>query len=190
MTSSSPSAAVSPRARTRRVVLLAAILTSGAWALWPLSPATSSPEQDDSVLTPVGTPSAVPDRFDFVAYQTPLWVAPPPVPAPPPPPPATPPPPPLKLQLLAIIQTPDDKPDAGPTFSAMFYDPDAGKIMVLKEGDTVPGAGDGTASTGRSIAKVTARDVQIREPSINGRPAALSTISIPVPNVTLPKGGG
>ncbi len=173
-------------ASTRRVLLATAVLGSGVWGCWPLRPASPPPDHGDTAFPPAsGSPSTSADRFDLVAYQTPLWVAPPTPPAPPPPPAPLPPPPPLRLQLLAIIQSADT---GTPAYSAMFYDPDAGKIVVLKEGDAVPGVG--TASTGRSIAKVTARDVQIREPAVNGRAAAVSTISIPAPNTALPKGGG
>ena len=182
-------------ARARRVMLAAVVLGCGAWAFWPLRPASPLAGHDGAALPPAsGDPSSTPDRFDLVAYQTPLWVAPPPAPAPPPPPPAIPPPPLLKLQLLAIIQSGDSGASGGTTYSAMFYDPDAGKILVLKEGDAIPSGGGGGAgggaSTTRSIAKVTARDVQIREPAVNGRAAMVSTISIPAPNTALPKGGG
>jgi hypothetical protein len=97
----------------------------GAWAFWPVSPASL----DEPDLSVRGSPRAEAELpvLEAAAFQTPLWVAQAP---PPPPPPAPAPPPPLRLQLIAIVH------EQG-RYRAALYDPDADELSVVASGDTI-----------------------------------------------------
>ncbi|MGE3109826.1 MAG: hypothetical protein AB7O77_15930 [Phycisphaerales bacterium] len=174
----------------RRLIIAGAIIVASVWALRPVE-RDRTPQLPQSPTVPTADPStqSLSASLDLVAFQTPLWVAPPAPPPAPPPTPAPPPPAPLRLQLLAIIKSGDDAngrsagasgSPSSATYSAMFYDPDANKVIVLAEGDTLPGAG------GRTIAKITALDIQIREPRTAGGGGGRDAVT----TLTIRPGGG
>ena len=108
-----------------RILALVCIAVCGVWAFMPLGPAQIDVPQVR--VSAAGARPPAPAALDLAAFNTPLWVA----PAPPPPavvdaPPL--PPPPLKWQLLAILRE-----DTG--YRALVYDPDTGRLLVLREGD-------------------------------------------------------
>lgn len=125
----------------------ACIGLSSGWALKPLP--HSGPGFDDFAAQPKSnakdeSPVAI---LDLTGFNTPLWIAPPPLPQPIKPPAPPPPPPPLKWQLIAIESD-------GASFRGILYDPDEGKVLGVKEGDRL---------ASRQIAKVTATVVDIRD---------------------------
>ncbi len=162
---------VARRQRTHRLLPAMAVGVIAVTAWWALKPL---PHVDLSVpdLAAAGStesPSPSPTRLalDTRGFNTPVWVAPPAPPPPPTPEPPPPPPPPLKLQLIAIVR------DANDTMSVMLYDPDADRMLSLKEGDVLPDAGD------RVIERITAATVQIKDPPTRaGREPVIRTLAL------------
>lgn len=154
------------RAVTRLVRGATGLLLLGAvwWAFKPLpEPDLRIPSLDASAPAPEVARLAV---LDTHAFATPLWVTPPAPPAPPPTPAPPPPPPPLKVQLIAIVQNPA-APEQPP--SALFYDPDADRLVTLKEGDQI---------AGRTIQRITSLGVELRE---GGGTRTLALSDVPAP---------
>ena len=115
---------------------------AAAWAFSPLR--RSSIEVPDLTVGEATAKSA--SSIDVSAFRAPLWVAPPARPVPPviepPAPPA-----PLRLELIAVI-------DDNNGFSAVMYDPDADRLLVVSPGETL--------AEGRTIERVTNGGVVIR----------------------------
>ena len=130
--------------RPARLAMTGSLGASAAWALWPLRTSDLVPALAGE--TPQTAPETAVAELDTSAFRAPLWIS-----APPPPPPAAAPaaPPPLKLQLLAVVRE-------GGQYRAMLYDPDSDRILVAAEGERL-GA--------RTLERVTAAGVQIRDAS-------------------------
>lgn len=162
---------VAHRQRAHRLVpamAVGVIAVAAWWAFKPLRP-TELPTPDLAAAGTTESPSPSPTRLalDTRGFSTPVWVAPPAPPPPPTPEPPPPPPPPLKLQLIAIVRETND------TMSVMLYDPDADRMLSLKEGDALPGA------AGRVIQKITAATVQIKDPPARaGREPIIRTLAL------------
>ncbi len=159
--------------RLAGLATLAAIALAAWWALGPL--ASVEPIDANLAEAPSDPVSARPVHLalDTRPFSTPLWVAPPappPSPKPEPPPPPPPPPPPLKLQLVAIVREPGID-GAAAIAGVLLYDPDADRLLSLREGDTLDG--------GRTIVKITDAEVQVREPDRrDGRPGVVRTLAL------------
>lgn len=125
------------------VALAAAAIGAAVWALAPVSVPTVEPQASPARSE---APARALADLDIAAFRAPLWVA---APAPPSLPAPAAPLPPLKLQLLAVVRE-------GETYKAMLYDPDADTILVGAPGEKL-GAG------GRTVERVTAEGVQIRD---------------------------
>ncbi len=162
---------MSGRAIQIGVLALSAALLVGA-ALWSLRPLPSAeallaertPPGKVHPSNPAPLTSARHVALDSAAFGTPLWVAPPAPAAPPTPTPPPPPPPPLRLQLIAIITEPvsgASTEHASPTavLSALFYDPDADRLVTFQVGDSL----GGTAPADREIQAITDKGVIIRD---------------------------
>ncbi|MFN0011301.1 MAG: hypothetical protein ACKVS8_06620 [Phycisphaerales bacterium] len=114
----------------------------------------------------MNSPRAV--AMDLAPYRAPIWVAPPPPPPAPKPAPPPPPPPPLKLQLLAIIDEPTGR-------AAVCYDPDADRIVTIRDGDRSTGAATWGGRTG--VARVSTTSLTIGEGSL------ASTLTLAKPGI-------
>jgi hypothetical protein len=140
-----------------RVLAIMCIAACGLWAFMPLGPANVNvPEVGVTAAAGTGPTRS---SLDLAAFNAPLWVA----PAPPSPvvveaPPA--PPPPLKWQLLAIVRE-----DAG--YRALVYDPDADRLLVLREGDE---------SGSQRVEHVTATTLDVRDGGVGG--AGVRTLAL------------
>ena len=124
------------------MAILIAPAAAAAWGLWPLRPLEVSRGESVAPARPSGETALA--ALDTDAFRAPLWVAPP---APPAPPAPAAPPAPLRLQLLAVVHE-------GAAYRAMLYDPDSDKLMVV---------GEGEKAGARTVEKVTASGVQIRD---------------------------
>jgi hypothetical protein len=124
-----------------RAVMLAVFAGLAWWAVAPVR----GPGVAHHDVPPL--PEAAPIQvavLDTAAFRAPLWVSPP---APPPAPAPPPPPPPLRLQLLAVVLE-------GGAYRAVLYDPDTDRVLVASEGQTV---------SGRTLERVSARGVRVRD---------------------------
>lgn len=159
--------AVVPRRQRAAAVgaVTLAIGVSAAWAFWPqrhTAPVIVEPMSEEPHSP---APSVVP--LDLAVFRTPLWIVPPPPPKPveatPPPPP-----PPLKLQLIGISMTEG-------TPSAMLFDPDAGRIVTVTQGQVL---------AEKTIERIDSHEVVIRDR------AGVRRLSLRVEGAALPGAGG
>jgi hypothetical protein len=166
--------------RARRLVPAITVGLIAVTAWWAFKPLPGVELHQPELAAAIETaPPEAPTRLalDTRGFSTPLWVAPPASPPPPTPEPPPPPPPPLKLQLIAIVR------EANDVMSVMLYDPDADRMLSLKEGDALPGA------AGRVIEKITAANVQIKDPPTrSGREPVIRTLALT--DILAPPGGG
>lgn len=165
---------------------LAPILACAAWALWPLPSSTPSNAARDHARdtnTLIDDPHAAERTVEqqsneqsdghaisLASFQTPLWVVPPPPPPPPEPTkpaPPPPPPPPFKWQLISITR--EHASNAAPSFIAVFYDPQADRLVNARAGDEV--------TARRRVERVFADRVEIRQ-QFGSTPSSLLTLRL------------
>jgi hypothetical protein len=172
------SAADPKRARRLVPAIAMGLLALTAWWAFKPLPRVELREPDLAAATEIAPREAATRlALDTRGFSTPVWVAPPAPPPPPTPEPPPPPPPPLKLQLIAIVR------EANDTMSVMLYDPDADRMLSLKEGDALPGA------VGRVIEKITGATVQIKDPPTrSGREPIIRTLALT--DIPTARGGG
>lgn len=177
-----------------RGLALVPMIACAAWALWPLSrDVASAPSPPRDQASSAKTLSAVPKgaaqqglqrtadqvtdhdhAISLASFQTPLWVVPPPPPPPPPTPepvkPAPPPPPPpaFKWQLISITRE-NGGGGATPSYAAVFYDPQADRLVNARAGDEV--------TAGRRVESVFADRVEIRQ-QFGTSPSSLLTLRL------------
>ena len=116
-------------------------------AIWAFRPLTPRPIRPMTIPVASGEHDAPRRQLDITTFMLPLWVAPPAPPEPEPEPSAPPPPAPLRLELIAVIEGEE-------VFSAVLYDPQADRLLVLNAGESI--------QEGQTIEQVTARGVVVR----------------------------